>query len=51
MGSSVGDTDLFPLFPIFLQQVPHGLFNQLIDPPIFIHGEVGQFPHEPLVQS
>ena len=49
MGSSVGDTDLFPLLSIFLQQVPHGFFNQFIDPPIFIDGEVGQLTHKGLI--
>jgi len=42
---------LFPLLSVLLQQIPHGFLNQFIQPPVLVHGEVGQFLHQSLVES
>ena len=45
------DSGLFALVSILLQQIPHGFFNQFIEPTVLIHSKVGQFLHGPLVES
>lgn len=42
---------LFALLSIFFQQVPNRLFNQLVEPLFLIHTQMGQFPHERLIES
>lgn len=40
----------FRSVPVLLEEIPYGFLNQFIDPPVFIHRQVGQLAHEGLIQ-